>query len=147
MFILLNLFNQEQIKDIDTISSIFDQNIDISCQEHAKALAGIDLLMKDESRWPCVFGPLSFDVTKLKQFLTLSMELGGVNTTISWYDSEQEYDKCFDPFECPPSYYHLVTLEKNSQGDINLKQRMEQIIMFDLYCDSLDKESVKAFAA
>ena len=127
--------------------TIFDHNDDISFQEHDKALAGIDLLMKDESSWPCFFDPLTFDATKLKQFLTLSMELGGVNTNISWYDSEQYYDKCFSPFECPPWYYHLVPLGKNSQGDINLKQRMEQIIMFDLDSDSLDKESVKAFAA
>ena len=61
--------------------------------------AGKDALMKDKSRWPCAFDPLSFDATKLENFVKLSAELGDVDTTIAWYDSEKTYDKFWHPFK------------------------------------------------
>ena len=54
-------------------------------EEQNKALVAMKLLLKDESRWPCAFNPLTFNAAKLEEFVDVAVNIGKIHTSFTWY--------------------------------------------------------------
>ena len=82
---LKEIMSPDQLKRVVDID--YDHYFALQDEEENKALFGMKVLLKDESRWLCAFSPLTFTTVKLEEFVKVAIGFGKIHTCYEWFET------------------------------------------------------------